>query len=270
MFEGLKPAFGALIVASIGMFAQSPATRPTFDAFEVATIKPTPPDWRGGRFNRMQSAHQFVAKGYALKILIAAAYGAFPGAISGGPAWIDSDLYDILAETPAEVRPNLNEQMKMLRKLLADRFNLTLHREQREFSIYALTVAKNGSKLKQSTVSPDATPGGPPPLVFMLSPERARLPGHNATMAELAAVMQRAALDRPVVDRTGLSGRYDFDLEWTPDETQFGGTVPTGNPEPPKPDLFSAIQQQLGLRLEATKGPIEALVIDRVERPSEN
>ena len=83
-------------------------------------------------------------------------------------------------------------------------------------------------------------------------------------------MMQRSALDRPVVDRTGLTGRYDFDLEWTPDETQFGGSVPKGNPASPRPELFAAMQEQLGLRLEATKGPIQALVIDRAERPSEN
>ena len=86
-------------------------------------------------------------------------------------------------------------------------------------------------------------------------------------MPELASVFQRAALDRPVVDHTGLSGRYDFDLEWTPDESQFGGLGRKETPESTKPDLFTAIQQQLGLRLEATKGPIATLVIDRAERP---
>ncbi len=156
----------------------------------------------------------------------------------------------------------------MLRRLLSERFNLVFHREEKEFSIYVLTVAKGGPKLTPST--PVTAPEGAPPLVFHLSPDRARLPARDATMAELAWVMQRAALDRPVVDKTGLPGRCDFELEWTPDETQFGGNVPTGNPEPPKPDLFAALQQQFGLKLEATRGPIEAIVIDRVERPSEN
>jgi uncharacterized protein (TIGR03435 family) len=268
MSEGLKPAISALL-AAYGMFAQSPAIRPAFDAFEVATIKPTGPDPRG-RFIRMQSAHQLVAKNHALKTLIAAAYNLSPQAISGGPAWVDSDHYDILAKTPGEIRPNLDEQMSMLRKLLADRFKLTFHRERKDLSIYALTVAKGGSKLKESTLSADAFPEGPPPLIFVLSPQGVSLPGRNATMAELASVIQRAALDRPVVDKTGLSGRYDFTLEWTPDETQFGGQGPRENPESTKPGLFAAIQQQLGLRLEATKGPVEVLVIDKVERPSEN
>src|SRR5207245_7760278 len=109
-------------------------------------------------------------------------------------------------------------------------------------SMYALTVAKSGSKLKPSTVSPDASPEGAPPLVFVLSPLGVSLPGRNATMGELASVMQRAALDRPVVDKTGLSGRYDVDLAWTADETQFGGLAPRDNAESTKPGLFAALQ----------------------------
>lgn len=261
----------AVLTAASGMFAQSPASRPAFDVFEVASIKPTAPDWSGGRFIRMQGAHQLVARNHALKTLIAAAYNLTPRAISGGPTWVDSDHYDILAETPSEIRPNLDEQMSMLRKLLADRFKLTFHREQKEFSVYALTVAKNGSKLKESTVSPDSFPAGPPPLVLVVSPQSIRLPGRNATMAELASVFQRAALDRPVIDKTGLSGRYDFDLEFTPDETQFDGAFAgRASADDAKPGLFTAIQEQLGLRLEPTKGPVDALVIDHVERPSEN
>jgi len=252
-----------------GMFAQSPAARPAFDEFEVATIKPTDPDFRG-RFIRMESAHQLVARNHALNTLIAAAYNLNPRAISGGPAWIESDRYDILAKAPGEVRPNLDEQMAMLRKLLADRFKLTFHREQKELSIYALTVAKSGSKLKESTVSPDESPIGPPPLIFVVTPPAVRLPGRYATMGELASVFQRGALDRPVVDKTGLSGRYDFDLEFTPDDTQFSGALGGLPGDSPLPGLFTAIQQQLGLRLEATKGPVDVLVVDRAERPSEN
>jgi uncharacterized protein (TIGR03435 family) len=219
----------------------------------------------------MQSAHRFFAKDYSLKALVGAAYNLTPQAISGGPAWIESDRYDILAGTPGDVRPTLDEQMSMLRNLLADRFKLTFHREQKELSLYALAVAKGGPKLKESSAPPDALPE----LVSVVYPEdgggvRIVLPARNATMAQFASLMNRAILDRPVVDQTGLSGKFDFDLEWTPDETQFGGNVPPGTPEHPKPDLFAAMQQQLGLRLEATKGPIEALVIDRVERPSEN
>lgn len=252
---------------------QSSASRPAFDAFEVATIKPAATEPVGSRYFRMKSAHQFYARNYTLKALVGLAWDLSPPAVSGGPQWTDSDHYDILAEVPNGVRPNRDEQMSMLRKLLIDRFRLTFHRTQKEFAIYALTVAKNGPRLKESTVSPDATPEGPPPLAFILSPGDARLPGRNTTMAELASVLQRASLGRPVVDRTRLSGRFDFDLEWSPDESQFDGIVSRLSSVPDselKPDLFRAIEQQLGLRLEETKGPVEALIIDRVERPSEN
>ena len=200
-------------LSACGLFAQ---TRPAFDAFEVATIKPSPIEARAGRFITMQG-HQFVARNHALKTLLAAAYNLTPVAISGGPGWVDSDRYDILAKPPGEVRPTLGEQMAMLRKLLADRFKLTFHRETKEFSVYALTVAKGGAKLREGTEPPE----GPLPLIFHVSPQEVTLPGRNATMGELASVMQRSALDRPVLDRTGLSGRYDFQLVFTPDETLF-------------------------------------------------
>jgi uncharacterized protein (TIGR03435 family) len=214
----------------------------------------------------MQGAHQFVAKNHALKTLIAAAYNLTPNTISGGPDWINSDRFDIQAKTPGELQPNLDDQMSMLRTLLADRFKFTFHRESKEFSIYVLTVAKGGPKMKAGTESPD----GQKPLIFVVSPQGVSLPGRNATMAELASVMQRSALDRPVVDKTGLDGRYDFDLEWAPDESQFQGALARQSPESTKPGLFAALQEQLGLKLEAARGPIETLVIDHVERPTEN
>jgi uncharacterized protein (TIGR03435 family) len=160
--------------------------------------------------------------------------------------------------------------MAMLRKLLSDRFHLTFHREPKEMRAYALTIAKGGPKLKESTMSTDASPEGPPPLIFVVSPQLVRLPGRSATMSELASVMQRAALDDPVLDQTGLTGRYDFDLEFTPDEAVFGGAIGKGTDDSNKPGLFAAMQQQLGLKLEATRGLVDVLVIDHVERPSEN
>jgi len=253
-------------VSVSGMLAQSAAPRPKFDAFEVATIKPMDPDAKPGRYIIMQGTNRFVEKAYTLKLLIAAAYDLNPRTISGGPGWVESDHYDIVAVTPGEVRPTHDEQMSMLRNLLADRFKLTFHREQRVFSIYQLEVAKNGPKLKPSTAPPD----DPPALISTVYPQRIVLPARNATMAELVSLMRRAMLDRPVVDKTGLSGRYDFDLEWAPDETQFGGEVPVASADAPSLPLFSAIQQQLGLKLEATRGPVAALVVDKAERPSAN
>jgi uncharacterized protein (TIGR03435 family) len=261
----------AALIASIAVFAQSTASRPSFTEFEVATIKPTAPD-TAGRWIRMQSQHQFTARNHALRTLLAAAYNVSPKAISGGPPWVDSDRFDISARTPHEVRPTLDEQMAMLRKLLTDRFGLRFHREPRELAVYAITVARNGPKLKDSTVLPDASPEGPPPLIFVVAPQRIRLPARYATMGELASVMQRAALSRPVIDKTGLPGRYDFDLEWTPDETQFEGAFAKAadGDSTNAPGLIAAMQEQLGLKLEATKGVVDVLMIDHVEHPSEN
>src|SRR5258706_2418916 len=134
MSESLRSAVAALVVVAGGMFAQSTATRPSFAEFEVASIKPTPPG-AAGRWIRMQSTHEFAAKTHALKTLIAAACNLKPRAISGGSEWVDSDRYDIVAKAPNEVRANLDEQMSMLRKLLADRLQLTFHREQRELPV---------------------------------------------------------------------------------------------------------------------------------------
>lgn len=256
----------ALVLATSGSLAQTPPPRPKFDAFEVATVKPVLSDAKASRFIKMQGTNRFVEKDYTLKLLIAAAYDLNPRTISGGPGWIDSEHYDILAVTPGEIRPTRDEQMLMLRNLLTERFRLAFHREQKEFSIYTLSVAKGGPKLKASTAPPD----DPAALISTVYPQHMLLPARNASMGELASLMQRAILDRPVVDKTGLSGKYDFDLNWAPDETQFGGDVPTPSTETPAAPLFRAIQEQLGLKLEATRGPVAALVVDKAERPSAN
>lgn len=259
-------AVAALILSASGMLAQSPTPRPTVEAFEVATIKPVESGKKSARYITMQGNNRFIEKDYTLKLLIAAAYDLNPRTISGGPGWMDSDHYDIAAVTPGDVRPSRDRQMTMLRGLLADRFKLTFHREQKVFSIYVLDIAKNGPKLKPSTAPRDAAPA----LISTVYPQHVLLPARNATMAEFASLMQRAILDRPVVDKTGLSGKYDFDLDWAPDESQFDGDVSAASDDAPSPPLFTAIQQQLGLRLKATKGPVEALVVDTVERPSAN
>ena len=201
----------------------------------------------------MQSVDRFEARNHAVRTLIAAAFEMSPQAISGGPAWVDSDRWDIQAKTPGEIRPNLNEQMTMLRDLLRERFKLTFHREPKRMRIYSLTVARGGPKLKESPVLPDAPPEGPPPLAFVLSPTVVRLPARYVTMSEFASILQRSPLERPVVDQTGLVGRYDFDLEFAPDERLWGGILKRPA-DSDKPDLFKAIQEQIRLRPEATTG----------------
>jgi uncharacterized protein (TIGR03435 family) len=271
-----------LTAAALAAFAgasavqgQNAGTRPDFEAFEVATIKPTAPEETGlnkGRYIRMQSAHRFQAKNYTINGLIAAAYDLNPKMISGGPAWAETDRYDVIAAIRGDLRPSYDDQMRMLRKLLTDRLNLGFHREKKEFAIYELTVAKNGPKLAPTSAPPDESYNATTTLYPAAGGgiDHALLPVHNITIQQFASVLQHAILDRPVVDNTELTGRYDIDLEWTPDETNFGGALPQAAPDSPKPGLFTAIQQQLGLKVEATRGPIDTLVIDRLDRPSDN
>jgi uncharacterized protein (TIGR03435 family) len=259
----------AVAVSTAGALAQSQPPRPKFDAFEVATVKPASAEPHSGRYIKLEGNNRFIEKDYTLKLLIAAAYDLNPRTISGGPGWVDSDHYDIVAVTPGEIRPDHDEQMSMLRSLLTDRFKLTFHREEKVFSLYELEIAKNGPKLKPTTAQPN-DPVAAGPAVVYLDPLKVVLPARNANMTSFVSLLQRAILDRPVVDKTGLTGRYDFDLEWAPDETQFGGGLPTSTTAPTSPPLFEALQQQLGLRLEATRGPVQALVVDTAAKPEAN
>src|SRR5260370_10002362 len=149
---GLQNTLAAVITATLIASGQTPR-RPKFDQFEVATIKPTGTQ-PGGRWIRRQSVDRFEARNHAVRTLIAAAFEMSPQAISGGPAWVDSDHWDIQAKTPAEIRPNLNEQMTMLRDLLRERFKLIFHSEQKRMRIYSLTVARGVPKLNERPVSP--------------------------------------------------------------------------------------------------------------------
>jgi uncharacterized protein (TIGR03435 family) len=260
------PFVVAFAAAAPFLHAQS---RPKFDAFEVATIKAAGLDAAQGRWIRMESANRFVAHNHTVRTLVAAAYDLAPQAIAGGLSWVDSDRWEILAKTPGDVRPTLDEQMSMLRELLRNRFALSFHREARDFAIFALTVAPGGPKLKPTTISADARPQGPPLVAFVMARTVIRLPARYLSMAEFASLLQRSPLDRPVTDRTGLTGRYDFDLEFAPDESLWGGLLP--RPEnSDKPGLIRAMQEQLGLNLESTRGPVDTIVIDHIERPTPN
>jgi uncharacterized protein (TIGR03435 family) len=265
MLRTLLPA--TLLFAAATMHAQplAPALTSPPPAFEVATIKPADAGPKTSRYLTMKGADHFVAKHYTLKSLIAAAYDLNPKAISGGPSWVESDAFDILATTPGDIRPARDLQMAMLRALLADRFALTVHREPRVFSIYAIDLAPSGAKLKPAA-TPDAPPTVGPATVY---PDHVVLPGRNASIADLATLFQRAILDRPVLDRTHLTGHYDFDLDWAPDTSQFDGSLSAPDTTQ-SASLFTAIQQQLGLRLTPTRAPIQALIIDHAQPPTPN
>ncbi|HTC89041.1 MAG TPA: TIGR03435 family protein [Bryobacteraceae bacterium] len=233
--------------------------------FEVATIKPSKPGVPG-RMYRV-NGRRFTTLNTSVSDLITYAYGVHPRQIAGGPPWMESQKYDVEAQPDGEGQPSEKQWKTMFEKLLAERFQLTIHHEQKELPVYAIVVGKTGHKLTKSAGDPNGLPG----LFFR---GLGVLPGRNATMADFAGVMQTAVLDRPVVDQTGLPGRYDFLLTWTPDETQFGGLgvkvpPPTDKADAP-PDLFTAIQQELGLKLESTKASVDVLVVDKVEKPTEN
>ena len=232
--------------------------------YEVVTIKPSDPN-DGNRGFQTRGRHVRAAN-ETVNDMISFAWGIHVKQIVGGPAWFSTDHYFVDGVPDAPGRPNLTQFRSMIRKVLADRFGLKAHNEQRELSVYALTVAKGGSKLTKSL----GNPNGPPNDNFSTS---AYMKETNTTMGEYAKAMQYV-LDRPVVDQTGLEGRWDFMLKWTPDETQFtaiGARIPAPSNDPnAAPGLFTAIQEQIGLKLEAVKAMADVIMIDHVERPSAN
>lgn len=234
-------------------------------SFEVATIKPSKPGTPGKLYT--MRGREFATINTSLMDLLGIAYSVHEKQVIGAPEWVRSDKFDILAKPDIDGTPNRNQLAVMLQKLFADRFALKFHHEQKEISVYALTVAKSGPKMNKSD-----DPNNLPSLLFR---GLGVLTVHDASMVDFANLMQGAVLDRPVVDKTGLDAKYDFLLKWTPDETQFTSFGPrppqpqTNNPDAP-PDLFTAIQQQLGLKFESTKAAVDVLVIDRIEKPSEN
>jgi uncharacterized protein (TIGR03435 family) len=232
--------------------------------FEVATVKPSKPEAQGMGYR--VNGRSFSTLNTTLSNLITFAYGIHARQVTGAPEWVDKEKFDISAKPDGEGQPNDAQWKMMVQKLLADRFKLTFHRDKKELSVYALTVAKAGPKMTQSAGDPNGLPG----LNFR---GLGLLAVINANMSDFTQLMQGAVLDRPVVDQTGIKGRWDFTLNWTPDEFQFAGMgakPPAPPADAPNPDLFTAIQQQIGLKLDSTKAATEVFVVDHVEKPSEN
>jgi uncharacterized protein (TIGR03435 family) len=265
--------------------------------FEVASIKPNK-SGDGRVMLGFQPGGRFTATGVTLKMLIGQAYGVdqplAPFQIVGGPDWIDRDRFDIVAKAEGDVAPGPNGPIPMMvRALLAERFKLVVHPESREMPVYALVRAKAdgspGPQLKPAVVDCAAmrgTRGGPPPLpptagerppcAMRIAP--GNLQGGGMSMVQLSNALARMpAVNRIVLDRTGLTGGYDFDLTWTPDQIPqlpAGGPPPGAPPFPPidpnGPSLFAAVQEQLGLKLDSTRAPVNIVVVDAAEPPTED
>jgi len=219
---------------------QTPAS-----SFDVASVRPSQPGANGT--NVLCESGRFTVYRSTVKSLIQLAWRVRDVQVIGGPGWIESDEFYIAAK--GDPAANDNQCRAMVQALLVDRFKLTLHQETRQLPVYALVVGPRGAKFHESEAStrPDVAGG------------LGQLKATKVSTVILAQTLTRL-LDRPVLDLTGLTGRYDFKLEWTPDGDADG----TGG------SVFAAVQEQLGLRLESKTGPIEVIVIDHVEKPEEN
>jgi uncharacterized protein (TIGR03435 family) len=198
--------------------------------------------------------------------------------ICGGPTWINSEKFDTVAKVDATVLAQLRklapEQQGvhyrvMIQQLLSDRFKLDVHRGTLELKTYTLLLAKGGSKLKPGVLEPHLPENIPQTRINTM--RAGYLAGHNSTIALLAKVLsvQPDIQGRMVVDKTGLSGKYDFTLKWTPDAV-MDGRSPTTETSEDFPPLFTALREQLGLRLESAVAPVGIITVDRAEMPSEN
>ena len=293
-----------MAIACRGLFAQ-PAD--AHSAFEVASIKPSsPPGGNGGPMlvgmtggPGSRDPGRFTCSNCSLSNLVTQAFDIQRFQLTG-PSWLDSERFDITAKIPDGAT---KEQFRLMqRDLLTERFKLTLHHETKEMPLYELVIGKNGPKLKESVEGPEPPSATPPPgagppkidkdgypilpagrgMMMMMMNGRARLQFGNQTMEQFVRMLS-GQVGRPVTDATGLKSKYDLTLSWVPENMGMagrGGLAPPpegGAPLPSLPDrdtgptLFGALQEQLGLKLEQKKGPVDILVIDHLEKvPTEN
>lgn len=274
MYRSLSGLFVAVCIAPVVICAQSPALL----TFEVASVKQSTGD--SSASSSKDSPGSYAAINMPLRRLIAIAYRIQPAVDRDRivrPSWIDAVRFDINARTPAGTRSD--QIPDMLRALLADRFSLVTHKETREGTEFALVRARadgglgprltvSSSDCSQAVDALSTAVAAEKPtcgIVSTVDADGAILRGNGRTMADLAANLT-GRVNRPVIDRTNLTGRYDFVLGWTPENFQNaaanGGSSRDGTP------IETALQEQLGLKLEAQRAPVEFLIIDRIERPS--
>lgn len=265
VFAALLPFCAAVTLC---LYAQQKPDQKDPLTFEVASVKPSAPGGRGGLIRPMPGNTTYHAEGVPLRLIMTVAYTVTDRQIVGGPAWIATDRFDIEAKA---ARPRTNDELHiMLQHLLEERFHMKLRHEMREEPVYAMVVNKGGAKMPvHDPEDKDYPPFGGG---LVRSPDGGVCPGingTNVTMDYFAFYLSRRT-DRKVLDRTGLPGRYDVNLQYLPDGVKLGEGDNTPTVSTGCTDLFSAMPKQLGLKLESTKGPVDFLVIEHVEKPTEN
>jgi uncharacterized protein (TIGR03435 family) len=247
-----------LIVIGTVMVGQTPVPEPanTTAAFEVAAIRPAKDD---GSHDNDNDNDIVKIHNYTLKRLISRAWEIDMSQIYGGPNWIDSESYDINAKIPAEFARSYKKVPEMMQNLLIERFQLVIHREPRQVSGYNLVVAKKGGRMESAR--PDQKDSS------SMNSNNSSLKAQNETMEAFARYLSRNRdVGKLVADKTGLTGGFNFELEWTPQRIE-------SNPEPAtddRPSLFTAMQDRLGLKLEPARVDVQVIVIDRAEKPGAN
>ena len=282
----------AALLSTAVVAAPALAQTDTRPAFAVATIKKNTTG-ADAQSMRLQPGGRIVATNQPLRRLILFAFSLQPQQLTGGPAWLDSDRFDIVAQAEGDLSPTPpggppGPPQLMMQRLLAERFGLAVHDESREIPVYALTLARRdgqlGPRIKPAAVDCLAlmtkAPGGVPVQAPQLPDGRpacgvrrdgtGRLTAGGTTMLMFATQILTGLSDRLVIDRTGLSGAYDFDLEHQLDTRGAPPTADSATAVPDRPSLFTALEEQLGLKLQATRAPITVTVIDRVTPPTEN
>jgi uncharacterized protein (TIGR03435 family) len=260
-----------IAIATLTAFAQeAPAPTPAATkprAFEVATIKPN--NKNDGRWRLQPTPDGYTAMGVSLRKLVQEAYGVFDDKLlTGGPSWIDRDKFDLEAKFDAAAIPDAKnltyrQRADMLQPLLADRFKLKVHHETKEFPVFNLVIAKSEPKL-QETKPENVDDIGTGVTCHVLRNRGGYTQREDCMVASLEDLL-RYATGRTVIDKTGLAGHYDFELRWTPDNVPASAVSDSSGPS-----IFTALEEQLGLKLEPATAPLDVLVIDSAEPPTPN
>jgi uncharacterized protein (TIGR03435 family) len=273
---------GATLAGACAQTSDAPAPARRIPEYEVVSIRPNTSG--DGRMRMNSTADGITATNFGLRLLISIAYRFNDKRISGVPSLDDGTRYDVQAkvsDADLETYKNLTqaERSVMLQHALEERFHLKVHRETKDAPVFNLVIAKGGLKMKEATPGdtypngfhgPDGKAGG----AGMMRMMPGQLIGQAIAVGGLVDLITRD-VDRPILDKTGLTGKYDITLKWTPEHGPGMIAGPGGPPPPPSADdaglsIYTALEEQLGLKLEAARGPVETLVVDHVESPSEN